>query len=62
MRYIAVGLAFGGGWAAIQYFRGEVTAIPMLAGPVLLCGLFGALLWGVRAAVLRLAARRRRRP
>ena len=59
MRYIAVGLAFGCGWAAIQYFRGEVTAIPALAGPVLLCGAFGALLWGVRVAVIRLSGKRR---
>ena len=54
MRYIAVGLAFGCGWAAIQYFRGEVTGPSALAGPVLLCGLFGALLWGLRAALIRL--------
>ena len=59
MRYIAVGTAFGCAWAAIQYFRGEVTAPAALAGPVVLCGLFGALLWGLRAALLRLAARRR---
>ena len=59
MRYIAVGLAFGCGWAAIQYFRGEVTAVPALAGPILLCGLFGALLWGLRAALMRLVGKRR---
>ena len=59
MRYIAVGLAFGCGWAAIQYFRGEITGIVALAGPVLLCGLFGALLWGVRAVLIRLVGRRR---
>ena len=60
MRYIAVGLAFGCGWAAIQYFRGEVTAVPAIAGPILLCGLFGALLWGLRAALMRLVGKRRR--
>ena len=60
MRYIAIGLAFGCAWAAIQYFRGEVTAPAALAGPVVLCGLFGALLWGVRAALIRLVGRRRR--
>lgn len=60
MRYVAVGLAFGCGWAAIQYFRGEVTEPAALAGPVLLCGLFGALLWGLRAALIRLVGKRRR--
>ena len=59
MRYIAVGLAFGCGWAAIQYFRGEMADIPALAGPVLLCGLFGALLWGLRAVLIRVVGRRR---
>ncbi len=60
MRYIAVGLAFGCGWAAIQYFRGEIADFAALAGPVLLCGLFGALLWGLRAALIRLVGKRRR--
>ena len=60
MRYIAVGLAFGCGWAAIQYFRGDVTEPAALAGPILLCGLFGALLWGLRAALIRLLGKRRR--
>ena len=59
MRYIAVGLAFGCGWAAIQYFRGEMADIPALAGPVLLCGLFGALLWGLRSVLIRVVGRRR---
>lgn len=59
MRYIAVGLAFGCGWAAIQYFRGEIAGIAALAGPVLLCGLFGALLWGLRAVLIRVVGRRR---
>lgn len=59
MRYIAVGLAFGCGWAAIQYFRGEIADLAALAGPVLLCGLFGALLWGLRAVLIRAVGRRR---
>lgn len=59
MRYIAVGLAFGCAWAAIQYLRGEMTALAQLAAPVLLCGAFGALLWGVRVAVIRLSGKRR---
>ena len=60
MRYIAVGLAFGCGWAAIQYFRGEIADVAALAGPVLLCGLFGALLWGLRALLIRTVGNRRR--
>ena len=59
MRYIAVGLVFGCGWAAIQYFRGEIADLAALAGPVLLCGLFGALLWGLRALLIRAVGRRR---
>ena len=58
MRYIAVGLAFGGGWAALQYFRGEVTEPAALAGPVILCGAFGAVLWGLRVLVLKISGRR----
>lgn len=59
MRYIVIGLAFGLAWAMMQYTTGAITEPVKLAGPVLLCGAFGALLWGARAAVLRLARRRR---
>lgn len=54
MKYIIVGLAFGLGWAGIQYFNGAITNPVALAGPVLLFGIFGAVLWGIRALVLRL--------
>lgn len=51
MRYIAVGLAFGAAWAAMQIARGEDEPV-VLAAAVVLCGLFGAALWGLRALVL----------
>ena len=59
MRYIAIGLAFGVAWAAIQLLRGEMTAPVQLAVPIVLCGAFGAALWGVRALILRLTRRSR---
>ena len=58
MRYIAVGFAFGLVWAAVQYNAGDVTAPAALAASVVLCTAFGALLWGLRALVLRLRRRR----
>lgn len=59
MRYIVTGLAFGGTWAATQLLRGEVTAPVQLAVPIVLCGAFGAALWGLRALILRLSRRSR---
>ncbi len=53
VRYIAVGLAFGLTWAAMQVARGEAAEPVALAGAVVLCTLFGALLWGMRSLVLR---------
>ncbi len=57
MRYILVGLAFGLAWAAMQVVRGETSEPAVLAGAVLICGLFGALLWGLRSLALRLRRR-----
>lgn len=54
MKYVVVGLAFGLSWAGIQYFNGAITEPAALAGPVLLFGIFGAVLWGVRALIVRL--------
>lgn len=59
MKYVLVGLAFGLLWAAIQYSRGTVSNPVALIGPVLLFGLFGVLLWGVRTLLLRLRRNRR---
>ncbi len=60
MRYIVVGLAFGLAWAAMQIVRGDTDEPVVLAAAVVICGLFGAMLWGIRFLVLRL--RRRRGP
>lgn len=57
MRYILIGIAFGMIWATLQWSREEITAPAALLGPVLLCGIFGALLWGVRTLVIRFRGR-----
>ena len=59
MKYVVVGLAFGLSWAGIQYFNGAITEPAALAGPVVLFGIFGAVLWGIRTLVLRLRRNRR---
>lgn len=59
MHYIVVGLAFGLVWAGVQWGRGEVAEPIAMAVPVLLCAAFGAILWGLRALVLRLRGWRR---
>ena len=46
-------MLFGGVWAIIQMARGDITDPATLASPVLFCGMFGAILWGVRARVRR---------
>ena len=53
MRYIVVGLAFGLAWAAMQVVRGDTSEPIVLAAAVVICGLFGAVLWGIRSLVLR---------
>ena len=57
MRYIAVGLAFGLVWATMQVVRGETSEPAALAAAVVICTLFGAVLWGLRTLVLRLRRR-----
>ena len=53
MRYIVVGLAFGLAWAAMQVVRGDASEPAELVAAVIVCGLFGAVLWGIRSLVLR---------
>ena len=57
MRYIAVGLAFGLVWAVMQVVRDDTTEPAMLIVAVIVCGLFGAVLWGIRSLALRLRRR-----
>lgn len=52
MKYILVGMGFGLLWAFIQGLRGTSEPLPLI-GPVILCGAFGAVLWGLRILVLR---------
>ncbi len=59
MRYILVGLAFGMVWAILQWNRDEIVDPVALVVAVLLCGAFGALLWGLRTLLIRLRASRR---
>jgi hypothetical protein len=54
MRYVAIGLLFGGVWAVIQWARGEITEPVALAIPILFCGIFGGLLWVMRKLVIAL--------
>ena len=54
LRYIVVGLAFGLVWAAMQAVRGETSEPVTLVAAVVICGLFGAVLWAIRSLVLRL--------
>lgn len=56
MKYILVGLTFGVAWAAMQYARG--TQPPEAAMLIILCGAFGALLWGARVLFLRFRGRK----
>ncbi len=57
MRYIVVGLAFGMVWAILQWSRDEIVEPVTLLVSVLLCGAFGAFLWGVRTLVIHLRGR-----
>jgi len=53
MRYIVVGCLFGGVWAVIQWARGDITEPVALAIPILFCGIFGGVLWGLRTLVIK---------
>lgn len=57
LRYVAIGLGFGIIWAAMQYLNGQIRDIPTLIGPVIVFGLAGVLMWGLRRAVKALRGR-----
>ena len=57
MKYVLVGLAFGLLWAAIQYTRDTVTEPAALLGPILLFGLFGLVMWGLRVLIIQIRKR-----
>ena len=57
LRYVMIGLAFGLIWAAIQYTNGSITDFKLLAGPVVVFGVAGILMWGLRRALITLRNR-----
>ena len=57
LRYVAIGLAFGLIWAAMQYANGQIRDVATLAGPVIVFGLAGLVMWGLRRAVIALRNR-----
>lgn len=54
MRYIIIGLLFGGVWGVIQLARGDITEPVALAIPIIFCGIFGGVLWGVKTLAQRM--------
>ena len=57
LRFVAIGLAFGLIWAAMQYANGQIRDIGALFGPVVVFGLAGFVMWALRQAVMRLRNR-----
>lgn len=54
LRFVTIGLAFGLVWATMQYINGHIRDFTALAGPVVVCGGAGLLMWGLRKLVQRL--------
>lgn len=52
VRFVTIGLAFGLVWATVQYVNGQIRDFSVLIGPVLVFGLAGLLMWGLRQAVI----------
>ena len=52
IRFVTIGLAFGLVWATVQYVNGQIRDFSVLIGPVLVFGLAGLLMWGLRQAVI----------
>ena len=57
LRFVAIGLAFGLIWAVMQYTNGQIRDIGTLAGPVIVFGFAGLVMWGGRRLVIRLRNR-----
>lgn len=57
VRYVGIALVFGLIWAAIQYANGQIRDPVTLAGPVILFGLVGLAMWGLRRLVVKLRGR-----
>ena len=58
LRYVIIGLAFGLIWATIQYANGQIRDVAALAGPVLVFGVAGLLMWGLRRLFVRIRGNR----
>lgn len=52
VRFVTIGLAFGLVWATVQYVNGQIRDFSVLIGPVLVFGVAGLLMWGLRQAVI----------
>lgn len=57
MKYVLVSIALGLFWAGTQYYKGEITDPRALIGPIIVFGLFGLAMWGIKAAVTYLRQR-----
>ena len=51
LRYVLIGLAFGLAWAVMQIANGQVRDFYALAGPVLVFGFAGIVMWCLRRVV-----------
>ena len=57
LQYVTIGLAFGLIWASMQYANGQIRDVTTLAGPIIVFGLAGLAMWGLRRAVVALRKR-----
>lgn len=53
LRFMTIGLAFGLVWATMQYINGHIRDFTALAGPVVVCGGAGLLMWALRRVLIR---------
>lgn len=52
LRFVTIGLAFGLVWAVMQYANGQIRDFTALAGPMIVFGGAGLLMWVLRRAVV----------